>query len=417
MPDQPLRVRCFRYVAVGADGRQRQGEHSGDSAWAVRAVLQEQGYTVLRMREQRLTTSRLPLLAPMQRLWHRHLLGRRRARRADLLDAVATMLDAGLPLDRACDNLADAAGRQGAERRMLSFVRDRVREGMALHEAVAYLPDWFSPVDQAMLRAGQQAGELPAILRSLAEAHQSGSRLGQQLLTALAYPGLLLLAAIGVAIFLSTTTLPALVQVLEQGEQAVPWLTLILMQVGQALAVWWPALLLLPVLVLVALPWLLARLNPRGRLARLLASNVIARTLRRSRLAQLADTLARLQSSGVPLDEALGVVAATAPGASFTALLKDAAEAIRAGRDFSSVLAASPLVEAEFGQLLAIGEQSGELPSMLRRIGARYARAAERSVATLTAVLEPLAIISMAALIGLMVWGAMLPLIRLGDLV
>ena len=417
MPEAPLRLRCFRYLAVDPDGRRRQGEHSGDSAWAVRAVLQEQGYTVLRMREQRMMTSNVSLLTPLRRLWHRHLLSRRRARRADLLDAIATMLDAGLPLDRACDQLADAGSRQVAERRMLNFLRDRVREGMALHETVIFLPDWFSPVDQAMLKAGQQAGELPAILRSLAEAHQSGSRLGQQLLTALAYPGLLLLAAIGVAIFLSTTTLPALVEVLEQGEQSVPWLTLALMQVGQTLAVWWPVLLLAPVLALLGVPWLLSRLNPRGRLARLLGSNVLARTLRRSRLAQLADTLARLQSSGVPLDEALGVVAATAPGASFTALLKDAAEAIRAGRDFSSVLAASPLVEAEFGQLLAIGEQSGELPSMLRRIGARYARAAERSVATLTAVLEPLAIIGMAALIGLMVWGAMLPLIRLGDLV
>lgn len=409
--------RIFRYRAVElATGRKRDGEHRGGSPYDVRANLRRIGLEVEHIEEVGAHTDG-GLWAPLRRSLQRRRRRQRRMAKADLCDGVATLLQAGVPLEQAIASLAATAARPEAERRLLETLRDRLRSGIPFATAAAEHPDWFESFDVALLEAGQQAGDLVATLLSLSQYHQRAGALGQKLLVALAYPAVLVIAGIGAVEFMSFQTLPPLVDMIVQAKREPPWLTTAVMACGQGLAYWWPVVLAM----LMGAVWggrrFLARVPVNGRVGRWLHGNALMRMRGRVRVAHLALSLARLRRAGMPLSEALTVVAETIEDRALRQLLAEAVEALRRGEDLSAVLGPSPLLDPEFAQLLQLGERSGELTEMLERIAERYQRAADRAGERLGAVLSPLAIIILACLIGTVVMASVLPLMQLGELV
>ncbi|MDA3961797.1 MAG: type II secretion system F family protein [Planctomycetota bacterium] len=408
----------FRYRAVErATGRVRVGEISGDTAYAVRASLRRAGWEVERIDQLGATRAVPPLLRPIS-TW---LQGRRRQSRrpirADLCEALAALLQAGLPLEQAVGSLAASPARGRAERRMLRALRDSLRHGESFHQAASEHPDWFDRLDVAMLAAGQAAGELPQILADLGGFHQRGAALGHKLLMALAYPGLLTVAALVVVAFISRSTLPQLLTMLADANIPAPLPTTVLVTVGQGLTLWWPLIVVVGVSGGLALRAWARRVPAQGRIGALVHGNLFARAQSRARVARLASVLGQLLHSGVPLAEALDVAADTAGSQALREVLTEAGEAVRRGEDLSAVVERSALLDAEFAQLLRVGEQAGELASMLGRVAERYERAATRSIERLGAVLEPAAIVVLATVIGAVVLAAVLPLVAMGDLV
>ncbi len=413
---QPSR-HIFRYRAREAvTGRVRTGERVGEDAYTVRAALRRVGLDVERI--EAVDTGAAPgWLGPLREAWQARQRRRRRPVRADLCDALVTMLEAGLTMEGAIATLAASDVRDAAQRRMLVAMREELRAGAQLSEACAAHPGWFSPLDVAMLRAGQQGGNLTETLRSLAELHQRAGVLAHKLFTALAYPVLLLVLAVAVVVFLSLQTLPQLVGMLEDAGVEPPLLTRALIAVGRFLA--WRWYLALAVLVggIGLLRIVLGAVPSDSRTGRLLARSLPARVRRRSRVADLAATLSRLLGSGIPLAEALRVAGRAADSRTLARLLAEAGEGVRGGKDFSELVAASHLLDPEFAQLVQVGEESGELPAVLARIAERYRRAADRALDRLTALLEPVAVLSIAALIGLVVFAAILPLLAMNQVI
>jgi general secretion pathway protein F len=414
MTEAGTAARLFRYTAREAGtGRRRTGEQLGADAYAVRATLRRAGLTVEQVHEIATGPAATAVPSICRQAWWARQRRRRRSQRADLADAIATMLGAGLPLDAALTTLIASPVRPTAERHMLIALREGLRAGSPFSEAAAAHPGWFDALDLAMLRAGQQAGDLIPVLRSLAEHHQRIGELGHQLLAALAYPALLLTLAIGVTVFLSQTTLPKLATLILDAGGQVPALTSAVISIGAFLVGEWP----LVVAGLLGGGWLLSRLPqwlPAGSsLRRWCGTTLIARTRRRSRIANLASTLARLLRSGLPLVEGLQAVAATGDSRALSTAMLAAAERIRGGGTLSDAIAQADLFDPEFAQLLRLGEDSGELPQMLDRIADRYRRVAQRSLERLTALLEPGAILALAILIGLIAFAAVLPLLAI----
>jgi len=413
-------ARVFRYRAVEpGSGRVHTGEISGDSAYAVRSALRRSGWQVESV--QKVEPWRWPLAeSVVLRTWRRWWVARRcrnrRAQRADLFDAIGALIAAGIPLEQALARLASSSARAAPERRMLRAVRDRVRAGEPLSAACAAHADWFDAVDLAVLDAGQAAGELPSMLSGLASFHQSGSSSGHRLTMALAYPALLMMAALGVTVFISRNTLPQLLAMVRDAGLDEPLLSRLVVTVGQGLVLWWPVVLLATVLLTWGLRAWATRLDPQSRFGARVHGNALARARGRLRVAQLATVLSRLLQSGIPLDEALEVVAQSAGQRALRDLLQRSAEAVRRGEDFSALLEASPLLDPEFAQLLRVAEQAGDLPEVLARIAERSERAAARSIDRVALILEPLAILFLAGLIGTIVMAAVLPLVRLGDM-
>lgn len=237
----------FRYRATErATGRVHSGEMAAASAYDVRAGLRRIGLEVDAM-EALDDGAAAGWWTPLTDAWAARQRRQRRLAKADLCDGIATLIQAGLPLEQAVTSLLSSPSRGADERLLLHRIRDRLREGSPLSEACADNPGWFDRFDIALLEAGQQAGDLLGTLLGLAQHHQRAGAIGQRLFVALAYPAVLLTAGVAALITVSFTTLPQLTALITQAKHQPPWLTMQVMGLGQGLVHWWPLVLLLTI--------------------------------------------------------------------------------------------------------------------------------------------------------------------------
>ncbi|MEE8154265.1 MAG: type II secretion system F family protein [Phycisphaerales bacterium] len=438
----------WRYTAVPLKRRAQasasRGELAGESAAEVRASLRRIGLQVIDLRPLRRSATDpgtgihfawlRELHGSIRSSLERYFRGRRRHERAELYDALATMLDSGLPLLEAVDTIIGSTKRRRcAVRSLLVQVREQLRGGSSLADAITAHRSWFDASEVAMIEAGQLSGTLPRVLRTLAERHERSGELSNKLIGALAYPAIVAMVGLGVVIFLSVKTLPDLTQILTHAGIDTPALTAKVMALGQFLAGHWLALIILTVGVLVGLTVLSGLMAKRqiqwpDRLRRL-----YPKVLRRIAVARVSLQLAELLRAGVPVVDALRVLAPTSSrggsrseggGASggggggrgsLARQLHTAADRVERGDELAAALDDEQWFDGEFRQLLAIGQATGELDSLLERIGRRYARQAERLIDRLAALLEPSVILTLAVLVGLVVMAAILPLLRLQE--
>jgi type II secretory pathway component PulF len=303
-------------------------------------------------------------------------------------------------------------------RRALVAMREELRSGASLSVAMGFCPSWFDPAEVAMVEAAQLGGTLPTVLRELAERQERSAKLGQRLVSAMAYPAIVACVGLGVVVFLATKTLPQLSGILVSAKLEVPRLTVAIMAIGQALARWWWLLGAVVVGSLVGLsvglPALMTRMGPerRSRFDRL-----IPLAIRRLAVARAILRVAELLRSGVPLVESLRVAAPAhrALTVGLSLALAGAADRIEQGSDVATALEQPAWFDAELRRLVAVGEAGGELESVLVRLGERYERQVARLVDRLASTLEPTVIVVLAALVGTVVMAAILPLVRLQE--
>ncbi len=413
----------WRYTAVPIGGKRRdaqRGELAGQGAAEVRAALRRIGLQVIDLRPLRRRgaggAARAGVRSALRGWVHGYLRHRRRQERAELYDGVATLVASGVPLMESIQTVAGSVHRRRSPTRaMLLDVSEYLRCGASLDLAMVDHPGWFDACEVAMVKAGQYSGTLPEVMRGLAERHERSGELGRKLTGALGYPAVVGCVGIGVVVFLSVKTLPDLVGVLADAGIEAPALTVGVMAFGRFLAGSWP-LILLAILILIggalALASLAAarRIEPPRWLRR-----CSPRLLRRMAVARLAWQLAELLRTGVPMVEAIRVTAPTVRGGTLRRRLETAAGRVEHGEDLAAALDDEHWFDAQFRRLLEIGQASGELHDLLRRIGDRYARQADRLIVRLAALLEPAVILALAVLVGLVVMAAVLPLLRLQE--
>lgn len=400
------RARSFRWSGIDAEGAPVGGEERAATAFDARCALRAQGIVITGI--EAMASSGPNLLAPFTETALAWARSRHRPRKIDLFDALATLMRSGAPLDGALTSLEGSALRSAVERRMLRRVRDDVRGGLAFSSALARHPRWFEEVDVALVQAGLESGGLSESLERLAKHHQALGRLGHRLAVSLAYPTVLLAAAIGVLIYLSQSTLPRLAGILAQSRQEVPPLTRAVMTTGDAIATWWLAFLAVG-----AGGWWAWRMVRRGRVARMGAARV-ARIEQVMWIAGFARQMAILLRAGITLPEAMGLSARTI-ASTLSSVVAVAQARVLEGEDLSRALVAAGMRDPEFIAFIQTGEASGELPTMLEQTAERYQRAAQALLDRLTALIGPVATVVMAVLIGLIVMSTILPLVRLGD--
>ena len=405
----------WRYSAVpiaGQASERRSGEIAGDSALTVRQSLRRIGLQVIELRPAR----RRAAAWPGRDAWRAHLRRRRGMERAELYDSLATMLDSGLPLLEALDTAQRSLSRGAGRRRsMLVQLREDVRSGSALSQAMGEHDSWFDPAEIAMVAAGQHSGNLSSVLRTLAERHERSGEIVQRLVAALAYPAIVSAVGLGVVVFLSTQTLPGMVTILTDADVETPALTGHVLAFGQFVAARWVLILVVALGALLGGFTLRRFLIERGVEAPGWLRALSPRVGRRLAIAHLARRLSDLVRSGVPLTEALRVLAPTTNQRGLRRRVLEAADQLEAGQELAGVMTDEHWFDPEFRRLLGIGQASGELDELLERIGQRYERQANRLIDRLTTLLEPAVILTLAFLIGLVVMAAVLPMVRLQE--
>lgn len=431
---------AWRYIALdragGGRGARRTGRIEASTIVQARAALRGEGMQVIDVRPARRrdgVSAGDRLIGAWRDRWHRHLRARRAAARAEMLDGLATLMNAGVPLHEAIGTLAHDEGSPGAERgmeprrgpaaSMLALVHERLKSGASLALAAGEHPDWFDPIDVAVIEAGQHAGTLPQAMAAMAERSHEGDELRRRLIGSLAYPMLVLLVAVAVSMFLSVRTLPQVAALLQNARVPVPKLTVAVMACGRFLVDrGFIIALALPLACLAAIG--LGSIVPRLDVPALAPIRAATRRLRRG-LPEVGRTLAAgdlslrlslLLRSGVAAVESLRIAARAAGSKRFAAHLRRAADDIERGEELSAAMSDPDWFDPEYRRLLDIGQASGELPDLLEQIGRRLQRRAKRRMDRLTRLLEPAAILLLAALVGTVVMAAILPLARLRDI-
>ncbi len=397
---------AFAYQALDSSGKTQRGVMQGDTARSVRASLRERGMNPLDV-------------APVAENSQRATMFRRglsSAQLALLTRQLATLLKAGLPLDEALG----ALGEQNDDQRVRTLVvslRSRVMEGSGLSAALAE-SESFPEIYMASIAAGEQSGRLDQVLARLADYTEARDALKQKVWAALAYPILLTIVAVAVVTGLLVYVVPQIVGVFTQMHQALPWPTRALLALSAFLQVWgW---LLLVLLIVAAIG---GRLALRAQQVRygwhefLLKVPFVGRLIRAANTARCTRTLSLLTASAVPLLESLSIGAQVMPNLPMRAAVKRAAVKVREGSSFSRALGDSGYFPPVALRLIASGERAGELEHMLDEAANHQARELDRWMSTITAIIGPLVILFVGAMVLFIVLAILLPIFEMNQMV
>jgi general secretion pathway protein F len=397
----------FRYLALDQQGRQLAGELDAESARAARARLRERGLLPLKIEGD---TAAMAVHGSRRRTLSRAAL-------VLLTQQLSTLLNAGLPLERALAAVMEQC-EQMTSRRVLDEVRSVILQGCSLSGALAQQPGVFPPLYRALVDAGEQSGHLGAVMQRLADYLQRRARLQQKILQALAYPLSVLVVAMLVVAGLMSYVVPQVVGVFVQTRQALPWLTRALMACSQGLRTWGAAGLVSMLLLslLLAAGWRRAALRCVAERA-LLKLPVVGRLLLALNTARLASTLAILVAGGVPLLSSLATVRPLLSLQVLQQALSLAAERVREGQSLAVALGQAGLFPPVLVYLIRSGEASGTLATMLERAAEQQEQEVERRLATFTALMEPLLILFMGVVVMVIVLAVMLPIIEMNQMV
>lgn len=326
---------------------------------------------------------------------------------------LSAMVSAGVPLAQCLDGL-ERSEAHPALRQVLRAVGRDLASGVALADAMARHPQVFSTVFTRMVAAGEAGGRLDAVLARLADYLDAQKRLHTQVRAALVYPVTVLVVAVIVVLVLLWKVVPTFASLFAGLDADLPLATRVVMTASRAVVAALPLLLGASVIGIAAFRRYVA--TPQGRTwldRRLLAIPVVGTILRKAAIARCCRTLGTLLGAGVPILTGFDITARTAGNVLIERAILAARARIEHGETMASTLRASGVVPPLVVQMVAAGEMTGAVDTMLGRIADVYEDDVTASVAAAVSLLEPVLIVGLGVIIGGTVIAMYLPLFEL----
>ena len=404
----------FEYIAIDRSGKSRKGIIDADSARAARQKLRSDGIYPTRLEETHAdeiseTPSRLQFRLPLQRV--------RRAELVSTTRQLATLLSAGLPLVSALSGVLEQVKRP-ALRKVLSQVRERVKEGMSLANALMEHPAVFPSVYTAMINAGETSGTLELVVERLADFGEQQLALQRKIRSTLAYPLLMLIVGVGVVVFLMAYVIPRVTQIFVDMKQELPLPTTVLIGVSELFQKYWPLALLAVIGIIFAARYYVSTDAGRRRYDRMLLKlPVVGVIVEKVSIARITRTLGTLLHNGVPLLNAMEIVRSLVGNVVLRQALEEARQEISEGASITTPLARGGVFPPSVIQMISVGEQSGNLEGMLFKVADTFDSEVETSVTTFTSLLGPFMILFLAFFVGFVVLAVLLPIFEMSQLI
>jgi len=346
------------------------------------------------------------------------LFARRRPEQVAMLTRqLATLLGSGVPMIACLSALVDQVEHQDIKAALMQ-VREKVSQGGTLSDAMAEHSLYFSDLYVSMVKAGEAGGNLDKVLFRVADYQHAQNRTKAKVMAALTYPIIMLIVGVGVVVILLTYVVPKILEVIQkQGKAALPLPTEILVAVSGFMAsYWW---LLLGIAVAIAFVYVRAYATPAGRLwidTMKLDIPVLGNLLKKASISRFAMTFATLLESGLPVLEALGVVKRVVDNALLSDTIEKVRQKIMEGADIATPLKQSKIFPPVVGYMIAVGEESGRLEELLKKIAEAYDEEVEVAAQKMTSLLEPLMIVVMAFVVGFIVLSILLPILQMSNI-
>jgi general secretion pathway protein F len=397
-------VALFRYKALSTTGEALDGQMEAASPDEVIIRLQDQGY--------------LPVEA------HRAdeggggqgLFARRRAQELDqgqilqFTTQLATLLSAGQPLDRALSILLEVPETADA-RKVIARIRETVRGGAPLSVALEQQHGLFSRLYVNLVRAGEAGGGLDDALRRLADYLERSRELRSRVVNALVYPVIMVALVVTSLTFLLVVVVPTFEELFASLNAEVAWYTVAVLWVSRMLREGWWLLLLAAIVG----GWWLNRkwADPAWRLrldARMLESRLLGPLVSRLDTARLARTLGTLVGNGVPLLTALNLAGNVLSNRVLANALEEAAAEVKSGSGLGYALGRQKVFPRLAVQMIQVGEESGEMDSLLAKVADTYDLETRNAIDRLVALLVPVLTLGMAAAVAVIILSVLMPI-------
>jgi type IV pilus assembly protein PilC len=395
----------WTYKAVDGAGVPSKGQVKGNSKDAVTQELRAQGLKIMEISEKKSA-----LQADLS-------FGRVKAAELTVMTRqMATMITSGMTLLRAFYVLEDQLDNKKLKE-TVGAVREDIEAGLAFSDALAKHPKIFSPLYVAMVRAGETGGVLEASLDRISDQLEKDDELRRQVKGAMAYPIVVLTFAMCVLIGLIAFIVPVFVKVFADFGGELPLITKLTVKASSVVTGQWYLLIAAaiggPILFK---KW---RKSSSGRkqwdAIRLKFPFKIGVTVQKIALARWSRTFAALYSAGVPIMQAIEITGATSGNYVVEKAMVDVIESVKAGGSIADPLKETPIFPSMVAQMIAVGEETGNLDAMLTKVADFYEAEVAAAVKALTSILEPVMIILVGAIVGFIVIAMYMPMFKVYD--
>ncbi len=400
----------YEYKAVAPSGETVRGTMEAVSEESVIAKLQESGNIPLSANAAGKGGFSLDSLSLKRRGMNAREVGQFTAQ-------LATLLGAGLPLDRSLHVLLDLAENDRIKQ-TVTTVRDQVREGGSLSDALDAQHGSFSRFYINMVRAGEMGGSLDTTLDRLADYMERTKDLKDSVVSAMIYPIMLMVLAGGSLVLLLTYVIPQFTPIFEELGGDLPTITKIVLAIGSLLQNFWWGLVALTFFGVTMFRRMLA--DPEKRLnwdTRVLGMRWVGDLVSKMEIARLTRTLGTLLSNGVPLLSALSIARNVMNNSLLRKIVEETTEQVKTGGGLAHNLAATGHFPKLALQMVSVGEETGQLDIMLMKVADTYDKEVRNTIDRLLAIFTPVVTMLMALMIGTIVMSVLMAIMGINELV
>jgi type II secretory pathway component PulF len=395
----------FSYIAIDHNKKTVKGTVTAESPYAARKHLRTKGFHPTTVKEAASEMQGKSLMSVFRKSGKGQV--------AEFTKQLATMINAGIKLTDALSVLTQQIS-DTQLRNTITDIRDRVVTGESFADALSDHENYFDVIYISMVRVGEVTGTLPGSLATISGFMEKRRRLESKMVTVMIYPAILLLGCIGAVVYLTVSVIPVIAEQIEQTGQELPWITKAMVNISHILTSWW---VFVVVGVIVLFVWAIKRFfsTQRGAFIRdkfILSLPVFGPLIKQRIVSRFTSTLSTLLSSGLSMAESLRVVAEVTGNVIMNRAVKQARERILSGADIATPLRDSGVIDPAIAHMVAVGERSGELETMLRTISDNLESSSDIVIERLSAAMEPVIIVVMAAIVGIMAYATLLPIIR-----
>ena len=326
---------------------------------------------------------------------------------------LATLLEAGFPLARALEFVSRQES-TGPMSEMVADLSASIQQGQDFSQALSEYPKYFGNIFLSMVRAGETGGILDAMLVRLAEMREADEALADRFKSAMTYPAMMMGAMVIALGVMFAYVVPQFATMFEDMGRALPGPTQILLNVGDFAATWWPALVAGVVVAGAGFKaWVKTERGAfqwdRTRLEMPVLGNFMAQFA----IARLARTAGTLLESGVNLIDAFASAGDVSGNRYISHIMQRALADVRHGKPLAVSLADAPVIPSLLREMIALGEESGQVGPMMKRVAEVYDRQTRETVSGITSIIEPFMVLFMGGVVGMVVIALLLPIFEM----
>ncbi len=392
----------FNYTALAAGGKTIKGTVTAENAYAARKQLRARGVHPTNIKQQASEAGiKNGIFGKTKK---NHII--------EFTKQMSILLNSGIKLTESLSVLIEQTT-EAKFKNVVTDIRDRIITGESFADTMADYNEYFDIIYVSMVKVGEATGTLAKTMETIAGFMEKRERIEAKITTAMVYPMCIVVIGIIAIVILTTFVLPKIITQIAKTGMELPWITKAMMAVSYTLIHYWWAIAAVIAIVI----WTVRKFCKTKKGARLkdkimLALPIFGPLLKQNVVSRFTSTLSTLLGSGLSMAESLKVVAEVTGNVIMADAVKKARDRILSGADIATPLRESGVIDPAIAHMVAVGEKSGELVTMLKSISEGLESSSDIVVERLSAALEPLIIVVMAFFVGLIAMASLLPILR-----